>query len=53
MAKLIKETPVLYGKEAERFSKRTEHNKTKKAPKDEYDRVMANYRKMKEKINRV
>lgn len=49
MAKPIKETPVLYGKDAEIFSKKIALNKEKKAPREEYDRVMTNYRKMKNK----
>ena len=52
MAKPIKETPVLYGKDAEIFSKKIAKNMECKAPKEEYDRVMANYRKMKNKISK-
>lgn len=51
MAKPIKETPILYGKDAEQFSKKITENKNKKAPKAELDRVMNNYNKMKLKAN--
>lgn len=50
MAKPIKETPILSGKDAKRFSKIILENKTKRATKSEYDRVMANYNILKNKL---
>lgn len=50
MAKLIAETPILYGKDAETFLKKIAQNKEQKAPKEEYDRVMANYHKVKMEV---
>lgn len=50
MAKPIKETPILYGKDADLFSKKITQNETNKAPRTEYDRVMNNYYKLKQKI---
>jgi hypothetical protein len=47
MAKPIKETPILCGKDSQIFSEKIAQNKTKTASQEEYDRVMANYRKMK------
>ncbi len=47
MAKPIAETPILYGKDAETFLKKIAQNKEQPAPREEYDRVMANYRKVK------
>lgn len=52
MAKPIKETPVLYGKDSERFAAKIEQNKTRTVPKEEYDRVMENYRKIEFKKTR-
>jgi len=46
MAKPIKETPFLRGKDAETFVAKINKNKDVKAPREEYDRVMANYRKI-------
>jgi hypothetical protein len=51
MAKPIKETPILSGKDAKRFSKIISANKSKRAPKSEYDRVMTNYNKLKNKLH--
>ncbi|MEK7109663.1 MAG: hypothetical protein AAB876_00420 [Patescibacteria group bacterium] len=50
MAKQIKETPILSGRNAERFTKIIEKNKEKQASKSEYDRVMNNYNKLKAKL---
>ncbi len=50
MARAIKETPILYGKDAQRFSEKIANSKGIKASREEYDRVMANYSKMKDKI---
>jgi hypothetical protein len=50
MAKPIKETPILYGEDAERFVKKLVENAKKKASKEELRRVMDNYSKMKSKV---
>jgi len=50
MAKQIKETPILSGRNAKRFTKIIEKNKEKQASKSEYDRVMNNYNKLKAKL---
>ena len=47
MAKPIKETPILCGKDSKTFSEKIARNKEQPASKEEYDRVMANYRKVK------
>lgn len=50
MAKPIKETPILHSKDAEVFSKKIAENETKRASKAEYDRVMNNYNRIKNKL---
>ena len=47
MAKPIKETPILYGKDSRRFSKKIAQNEKEIAPREEYERIMTNYRKIK------
>ncbi len=49
MARPIKETPILSGKDAEIFTKKIKENeiKSKKASKKEYDRIMTNFFKVK------
>jgi hypothetical protein len=47
MAKPIKETPFLRGKDAKKFVEKMNESRTQKVPKEEYDRVMSNYRKIK------
>ncbi len=47
MAKPIKETPILFGRDAEAFSKKIADNETKTATREEYERVMNNYSKIK------
>jgi hypothetical protein len=47
MAKPIKETPILYGKDSKVFSAKIAQNKKTVAPKEEYERIMTNYRKIK------
>lgn len=47
MAKPIKETPFLRGKDAKKFVARMNESQTQKATKEEYTRVMSNYRKIK------
>ena len=44
--RLIKETPILKGKDARRFEKITKRNEVNPAPKREYDQLMMNYRKV-------
>jgi len=46
MAKPIKETPILCGKDSKVFSAKIAQNKEQPAPKEEYERIMANYRKV-------
>lgn len=43
MAIPIKETPVLYGKDAERFQRIIKENETKKVPASEYERARQAY----------
>ena len=45
MATQIKDTPVLYGKAAELFSKAVEDNKHKRVPKADYDRAQEVYKR--------
>lgn len=47
MAKPIKETPFLRGKDAKKFVAKMNASATHKAPREDYDRVMSNYRKIK------
>ena len=49
MAKPIKETPFLRGKDAREFAVKIARAKDMKAPREEYERVMANYKKLKVK----
>lgn len=46
MARPIKDTPVLSGKDSERFLKKARENESKKVPKKDYDRAMKTYKKM-------
>ncbi len=48
MATPIKETPVLSGKDSERFYEEIRANKSKKVPKKDYDRAMDVYKQMTE-----
>ena len=43
----IKPTPILTGKDAERFLKSIKENETKTIPQEEFDRMMKNYYKIK------
>jgi len=52
MAKPIKETPILFGHAARSFDKKIAENEKNVAPRAEYERVMSNYRKMKDKIKK-
>lgn len=47
MARKIKETPVLHGEDAKRFIEKISRNEREPAPREEYDKLMANYRKVK------
>jgi len=47
MAKPIKETPILRGRDSQVFSEKIARNKEQKAPQEEYERIMANYQKIK------
>lgn len=46
MAKPIKETPVLYGKDSDRFLKEIKDNEGKKVSKEDYDRALDIYKKV-------
>lgn len=46
MSTPIKETPVLRGNDARRFAEKIARNEQEPAPREEYDRMMANYRKV-------
>jgi len=47
MSTPIKETPVLHGEDARRFVEKIRRNEREPAPREEYERIMANYRKVK------
>lgn len=47
MARPIKETPVLRGKDARRFEETIKRNETRKVSDAEYKRVMATYASIK------
>jgi len=47
MSTPIKETPILRGKDARKFVDKIARNEREPAPREEYERVMANYRKIK------
>jgi hypothetical protein len=47
MAIPIKETPILTGKDAERFSKIIKENETKKVPTEDYQRAQEAYKNFK------
>jgi len=44
MSTPIKETPILRGKDARRFTEKITRNEQEPAPREEYDKLMANYR---------
>ncbi|MCI4624941.1 MAG: hypothetical protein L3V56_03170 [Candidatus Magnetoovum sp. WYHC-5] len=46
MAKPIKETPILRGKDAKRFCERLSNVEKQKMPQSEYEKLMANYNKI-------
>ncbi|VAX08903.1 hypothetical protein MNBD_GAMMA26-2163 [hydrothermal vent metagenome] len=45
MARKVKETPVLRGKEAETFKQITEANKARKVSSSDYKRAQENYKR--------
>lgn len=47
MAKPIKETPVLMGKEAERFVEEAKANETKRISESDYKKMLVNYKLIK------
>ena len=51
MAKPIKETPVLYGKDSDRFLKEVKDNENKKVSQEDYDRALEIYNKVIKKSN--
>lgn len=50
MARPIKETPVLKGKDARAFEKAIKENENKKVSPEEYHRVMNNYHNVKVRV---
>lgn len=46
MAKPIKETPILYGKDSDRFLKEVKDNENKKVPAKEYKKAVSSYKKI-------
>ncbi len=46
MARQIKETPILHGEAAKRFEKIIKDDKNKKVSAAEYNRAVANYKKI-------
>ena len=46
MARPIKDTPVLSGKDSERFLRKAKQNESKKVPKKDYNRAIKTYKKM-------
>jgi hypothetical protein len=46
MATPIKDTPILSGKDSQRFLKKVKANKSKKVPKKDYKRAIKAYRQM-------
>lgn len=46
MAKPIKETPVLYGKDSDRFLKEVRENENKKISETEYKKAVSTYEKI-------
>jgi len=51
MALPIKETPILYGKESDKFLKEIRDNENKKVPEAEYNQAIEIYKKVMENIN--
>lgn len=47
MARPIKETPVLEGKDAQRFEKQIKENERRKTPHAEYQRALATFQSVK------
>lgn len=48
MARPIKETPILYGKDSDRFLNEVQENETKKIPEKDYKRALNIYNKVME-----
>jgi len=46
MAKPIKETPILYGKDSDRFLKEVRENENKKVPVKEYKKAVSSFKKI-------
>lgn len=45
MARKVKETPILTGKDAQRFDTILAENKSKKIPREEFQKSMESYRR--------
>jgi hypothetical protein len=46
MSRPIAETPILFGEDAKRFVEKMKYNEEHPASKEEYERVMTNYIKL-------
>ena len=46
MAMPIKDTPILYGKDSDRFLKEVKDNENKKIPDEDYERAIDIYKKI-------
>ncbi len=47
MARQVKETPVLEGKDAKRFNEEIKKNKNRKVPAADYQRALASFHRIK------
>ncbi len=45
MARTVKETPILTGKDAQKFDEDIKANESKKVSEEEYDKAMESYRR--------
>jgi len=46
MARPVKETPILRGKDAEAFARAIKDNETKKVPRQDYERALATFERV-------
>lgn len=49
----IKDTPILYGKESDRFLKEVKENENKKIPEKDYRRASIIYKKVMSKLKSI
>lgn len=52
MAMPIKDTPILYGKDSDRFLNEVKKNENKKIPDKDYERAVEIYKKVKKKAEK-